>query len=908
MEKDFMEKLTEKKSSGTKCRNSNAEDHENVVGPSGKTIRESKRRKTNATEEGYENKRMPNMTSAGSLLKDSSAWCLMMDWAKDKIGYPDFDSKIREFGSRYIHDEWRPLIDAIFTSSDPSNEDPWPPSALVEEAMRTHGVSFDENEGMTSTTSAGLLLKDLSAWRLIMNWAEDKVGYPDFNTKIREFRSRFAAPADLSSVSASQRNPPQSAVQHSVQHSSGKACQKLNHRKTDVGRFLDLAAEEEDEEEEDEEEEDEEDEDEDIGDAQGSVSCPTDPGPSGKEFFNRAVDSMIQRYNQKSQPQDTLTQKSLQILEGVPIPLSKKLFIVDLFSGSSPAEVQQYLPLSHRTSAREITLMLPTEGTSLSAIKPRQILPVRIWVCIKNGLYKGDISFVERSDSTNAVLVVAPRKCPYDLLQQSGEKSLFCDELAILAGLTLEPILSPAGVGIGFTCGGHDFIYGLLRLTIPTHSVTMVGLPHPNEIAFHMIMNFKRALVEQTVQLFSAQFWRELDPVEIRRGDLHGSQGTLVDVDWHNNKEVVVHCPIQELRRVFTTGQAVRVIAGPYHGYIGHVIAAYGGTVSLQYDGQSPNLKVSNLLLESHVPDHVRSLNTKHTGIDIPLHEPTPTILPGDTVEVCTGAYKGAEAPIEWMSMDRTAWIYVKEKQDPSSAPSGIGSSVERHPNQQDDLIMERGYDVCMGDSVEIARGKWFRSEGVVHVVDFDKASLDLVCNTDGHKINVPITFCRKTAERSDLQLLRWVGRDVWVIRGEKKGYQATLRSLGRELSWVALQGHQLIQLKNDQIATPTGLLLNGEILPYGAVQEIVRMQHRSFVPVVHSVTPPPQPSEIPADGPWAVTAEDSSTGSSRSPDYGEIAWLFQPNFNNFQHYHLGFIVNHQYRPYNNASMAKHIV
>ena len=145
----------------------------------------------------------------------------------------------------------------------------------------------------------------------------------------------FAAPADLSSVSASQHNPPQSAVQHSVQHSSGKARQKSNHRKTDVGRFLDLAAEEEDDEEEDDEEED--DEDEDIGDAQGSVSCPTDPGPSGKEFFNRAVDSMIQRYNRKSQPQDTLTQKSLHIPEGVPIPLSKKLFIVDLFSGAFPS-------------------------------------------------------------------------------------------------------------------------------------------------------------------------------------------------------------------------------------------------------------------------------------------------------------------------------------------------------------------------------------------------------------------------------------------------------------------------------------------------------------------------------------------------------------------------------------------
>ena len=170
MEKDFMEKLTEKKSSGTKRQNLNAEDHENVVGPSGKTIWESKRHKTNATEEGYENKRMLNMTSgmyptdfigifshplnlAGSLLKDSSAWCLMMDWAKDKIGYPNFDSKIREFRSRYIHDEWHPLINVIFASSDPSNEDLRPPSALVKEAMRTHGVSFDENEGMMSTTS-----------------------------------------------------------------------------------------------------------------------------------------------------------------------------------------------------------------------------------------------------------------------------------------------------------------------------------------------------------------------------------------------------------------------------------------------------------------------------------------------------------------------------------------------------------------------------------------------------------------------------------------------------------------------------------------------------------------------------------------------------------------------------------
>jgi len=285
--------------------------------------------------------------------------------------------------------------------------------------------------------------------------------------------------------------------------------------------------------------------------------------------------------------------------------LPRRLYV----AGSSPAEVREHLPPSHCTAAREIIILPPAEGASLSTFKTQQILPVRIWVHIKHGLYKGDIGFMEQSDATDAILVVAPRKRPYDLPQQSGEKSLFCNEMAILADLTLEPIMSPTGVDIGFTCGGHNFIYGLLRLTVPTHSVTVVELPHPDEIAFHMIADFERPFVEQTVHLFSAQFWRELDPVEIRRGDLHSSRGNLVNVEWHKrtasvslhtvniwgqdvNKEDIVHCSIEELRRTFTTGQAVRVIAGPYRGYTGHVIAAYGGTVSLQYDGQSPNVSV----------------------------------------------------------------------------------------------------------------------------------------------------------------------------------------------------------------------------------------------------------------------------------------------------------------------------
>ena len=69
-------------------------------------------------------------------------------------------------------------------------------------------------------------------------------------------------------------------------------------------------------------------------------------------------------------------------------------------------------------------------------------------------------------------------------------------------------------------------------------------------------------------------------------------------------------------------------------------------------------------------------------------------------------------------------------------------------------------------------------------------------------------------------------------------------------------------------------MLLNGAILPRSAVQELIQMQRRSFVPIVRSVTPPPSPplpSEILEEGPWTVTAEDLLARSSRMPDYGMV-------------------------------------
>ena len=69
-------------------------------------------------------------------------------------------------------------------------------------------------------------------------------------------------------------------------------------------------------------------------------------------------------------------------------------------------------------------------------------------------------------------------------------------------------------------------------------------------------------------------------------------------------------------------------------------------------------------------------------------------------------------------------------------------------------------------------------------------------------QVKVPITFCSKLSEYSQHEVTKYIGRDVWVIGGDKKGRHATLQSIGRGKSWIALEGHQLFKVKNTQVAT----------------------------------------------------------------------------------------------------------
>ena len=217
---------------------------------------------------------------AGLLIKDPSAWRLVMDWAQDKMGYVAFNSKMREFGPRYIHEEWKSLIDALFAASDPHNEEAQLPSALVEEAMRTQGVSL-----VTPV-----------------------------------YRSPTVSPSQSNSS------------RHAVRRRSGNATQKSKRCKIHTNTFLDIAAEDDEE-----NEEHKNNEEQGEGSAHGSRSPSINLQTvrmSGKETFRRAIDDVIARYDKASHRQDSLLQTSPEIPEGISVPLTQSLYIVDLFSGT----------------------------------------------------------------------------------------------------------------------------------------------------------------------------------------------------------------------------------------------------------------------------------------------------------------------------------------------------------------------------------------------------------------------------------------------------------------------------------------------------------------------------------------------------------------------------------------------
>jgi hypothetical protein len=129
----------------------------------------------------------------------------------------------------------------------------------------------------------------------------------------------------------------------------------------------------------------------------------------------------------------------------------------------------------------------------------------------------------------------------------------------------------------------------------------------------------------------------------------------------------------------------------------------------------------------------------------------------------------------------------------------------------------EKGYDVWPGDVVRVACVLEYQMKGIVQQVDFPKACLTLLSESDHslvseieldsgisdlEQINVPIGLVMKILNMSLDSFNKVIGQEVFIVRGDRKGFRATLYGIGGKNCTVAINGQASTTLKCQDIVT----------------------------------------------------------------------------------------------------------
>ncbi|KAG2335280.1 hypothetical protein BDR05DRAFT_1006998 [Suillus weaverae] len=114
----------------------------------------------------------------------------------------------------------------------------------------------------------------------------------------------------------------------------------------------------------------------------------------------------------------------------------------------------------------------------------------------------------------------------------------------------------------------------------------------------------------------------------------------------------------------------------------------------------------------------------------------------------------------------------------------------------------ERGYDVKPGDVVIVACGPEFQTKGVVQIGDFPNAHLTLISEGNHSLIDVPIGFIMKVSNMNLDLFHDIIGKEVFIIGGTQKGYQAMLYQLTQDACFISLHGQVHTTAKHTDVAT----------------------------------------------------------------------------------------------------------
>ncbi|KAG1741377.1 hypothetical protein EDD22DRAFT_851700 [Suillus occidentalis] len=434
----------------------------------------------------------------------------------------------------------------------------------------------------------------------------------------------------------------------------------------------------------------------------------------------------------------------------------------------------------------------------------------------------------------------------------------------------------------------------------------IVASPHTDDIKLHMQSGWDTPFVRKSLLAFLMQLLRTGNEVRVIAGEICSKTGTVVLMDHASGSmrlEIIfnghgreIDVQLEDLEHIFRVG--------PYLGLEGHIIQISDDMFHVCQAVSKEEILLRSLPLASRLSPAATQQQR---------FEPLPqskSIQVGDHIEVLAGEHWKKCGIVEWFPMG-SAMLWFRDT-DPMLAGDDVGTSIRPFRIQVPVAVVqqtklpdtlkytqERGYNVRPGDVVSVARGSEYQRKGVVQNIDFPNACLTFLSDSDHSLINVPIRFMIK---------------EVFIVGGDRKGYQATLYSIASDTCTVAVHG----QVGTACIFLATKLLmtlsyemrLNGVILEGSDLISFCKMW-KSF----HEALPPPPPvqllasssisavssllswaswttnPEIPAHDesssiipssstldPWAVnpldTQDDTDARADKVTDSGPLPWL----------------------------------
>lgn len=215
---------------------------------------------------------------------------------------------------------------------------------------------------------------------------------------------------------------------------------------------------------------------------------------------------------------------------------------------------------------------------------PMAVMKAGQWTRVRNGVYKGDLSFVTHIEAWGARVLVVPRlkiltpQVATSLKRKrtpiNPEPRLF-DPADLSSVVQRQPKLQDDGT---YTFRGLVFDHGLLRLDLDLHSISINSVGAPTRILGLFNLSSHPALTGSEFPCPEEWVFEEGERVVVSSASSEKKEATItavnsthLEVDLATNEGTEAVFCWYDVRKVFSTSDFVSVTSGPLRGTMGWV-------------------------------------------------------------------------------------------------------------------------------------------------------------------------------------------------------------------------------------------------------------------------------------------------------------------------------------------------